>query len=327
MKNELNINGQIVKNVSLAPMAGVADKAYRLICKKHKLGFSTSEMISAKAVTYGDGKTFDLASITKEEQPISLQLFGHEPDCIGKATDILLNTLIKDGTTPFSIDLNMGCPVPKIVKNGDGSALMKNPSLASEIIKETVKAASGIPVSVKMRLGWDANSINVVDFAKMAEDSGATFITIHARTRTQLYSPGVDWSYIKKAKDNVSIPVFGNGDVFTGEDAKRLLNETGCDGVAVARGSLGNPWIFDEIDAVLNDKEFIPPTKEEKINEAIEYLEMMIETKGERNGLIESRKVISAFTKGMYGSPTVRNSLNLANTKIEVIDLLQSLLK
>ena len=219
----------------------------------------------------------------------------------------------------------MGCPVPKVVKNGDGSALMKTPDIASEIIKETVKASGNIPVSVKMRLGWDLNNINVVDFAKMAENSGASLLTIHARTRSQLYSPGVNWDYIRQVKENVKIPVIGNGDVYTKEDAQRLLETTNCDGIAIARGSLGNPWIFDEVFSLLNSQTFYPPTKEEILNEAINYLHLMIETKGAKNGLIESRKVLSAFTKGMYGSPYVRNALNLASTEEEVIDLLKSL--
>ena len=325
MKNTIKIANKEYFNVSLAPMAGVADKAYRLLCNKHHCGFSTSEMISAKAVMYNDKKTFDLANISNDEGPVSIQIFGHEPLCMANATSVLISHLEKNNVKPLTIDINMGCPVPKVIKNGDGSALMKTPDVASLIIKETVNAAGEIPVSVKMRLGWDLNNINVVDFAKIAEQSGASLLTIHARTRSQLYSPGVNWDYIRQVKENVNIPVIGNGDVYTKEDAKELLKTTNCDGIAIARGSLGNPWIFDEIYSLLNSQEYYPPTKEEIIDEAIAYLHLMIETKGAKNGLIESRKVLSAFTKGMYGSPYVRNALNLASKESEVVELLNSL--
>lgn len=317
-------NGAFI--VSLAPMAGVADRAFRIICKKHGCMFSTSEMISAKAVIYNDKKTFDLANIKNDETPISLQIFGHEPNEMAKASSILIEYLDKQNVKPFSIDINMGCPVNKVVKNGDGSALLKTPELSYEIIKEVCNAIAPIPVSVKMRLGWDLNSINCIEFAKMVESAGASFITVHARTRSQLYSPGVNWNYIKEIKNVVSIPVIGNGDVFSSNDAIALKEQTNCDGVAIARGSVGNPWIFDEIICALTNKQFIPPTKLERINEAINYFNLMIETKGVKNGLVESRKVLSSFTKGLYGSPQVRNAINLASTPNEVTALLQSLI-
>ena len=326
MKNGITIGNTHIGSLSLAPMAGVADKAFRTICKKHGCDYFTTEMISSKGVYYGDKKTIELASISKEEEPISVQIFGSEPDVMAKAAYTLSEYITKNGCSPLSFDINMGCPVPKIVKNGDGSALMKTPNLAGEIVKAVKNAIPGIPVTVKTRLGWDLNSINILEFSKIIEDSGADLITIHARTRSQLYGPSVNWDYIRQVKEQLSIPVVGNGDVITCDDAFRMYEETGCDGIAIGRGAIGNPWLFEEIKAKSNNLTFIPPSKKERIDTAIEYLDLMIETKGEKTGIVESRKVIPHFTKGLYGSPKIRNDINMTTDAQKIREMLYSLL-
>lgn len=311
--------------VSLAPMAGMADRAYRLICKSHGAEYLTTEMISAKAVCYGDKKTFEIAEMDQSEMPEAIQIFGSEPEFMGKGAYLLLEHASKKGITPSAIDINMGCPVPKITRNGEGSSLMKNPGLAGRIIDETIKNTSGIPVTVKMRLGWDSTSINVVEFAKMAETHGASSICIHARTKEQMYSPSADWSWIAKVKQQVSIPVVGNGDIFDGNDAVNMFKQTNCDAVAVARGALGNPWIFEDIRDRLEGKTPKNITKSIRINEAIRYLKLAVELKGEEKGVIESRKILGFFVKGLYGSPRVRNLINLTSNEKDMTELLLSM--
>lgn len=311
----------------LAPMAGMADGTFRSICYSHGAGYSTTEMISAKAVTYGDKKTFLLADIGKDEGPVACQLFGHEPDVMSRAVVMLKEYYSENGVDICAFDINMGCPVPKIVRNGEGSALMRDPVLAAKIIESAVKSAGEIPVTVKIRLGWDKSSINAAEIAKLAEENGASAVCVHARTRSQMYEPTADWSYIKQVKDSLKIPVIGNGDIFCGADAKRMIDETGCDAVAVARGALGNPWIFTDIKSALYGETFIPPTKKEKVEGAIAHLRLAVERKGEYKGVVESRAHIGYYTKGLYGSPRVRGELNLAETPDEVIRLLETLLE
>ena len=322
----MKIGNTEIGRVMLAPMAGAADTAFRIICARHGCGYAVTEMISAKAVTYGDKKTSQLAEITKDEAPTACQIFGHEPDVMAKACDILLEEYAKGGVMPVAIDINMGCPVPKIVKNGEGSALMRNLPLAKKIIEAVVKSAGDVPVTVKMRLGWDMGSICVTDLAKIAEDSGAAAICVHARTRSQMYSPSADWSYIKKVKEAVSIPVIGNGDVFSGADAKRMIEETGCDAVAIARGAMGNPWIFEEATALLEGKIFSPISPAQKIQGAIDHLDLLIKLKGEARAVPESRAHMDKYTKGLYGAPRIRNAVNLAESAEEIKALLRSLL-
>lgn len=322
----MKIGNTEIGRVMLAPMAGAADTAFRIICARHGCGYAVTEMISAKAVTYGDKKTSQLAEITKDEAPTACQIFGHEPDVMAKACDILLEEYAKGGVMPVAIDINMGCPVPKIVKNGEGSALMRNLPLAKKIIEAVVKSAGDVPVTVKMRLGWDMGSICVIDLAKIAEDSGAAAICVHARTRSQMYAPSADWSYIKKVKEAVSIPVIGNGDIFSGADAKRMIEETGCDAVAIARGTMGNPWIFEEATALLEGKIFSPISPAQKIQGAIDHLDLLIKLKGEARAVPESRAHMDKYTKRLYGAPRIRNAVNLAGSADEIKALLRSLL-
>jgi tRNA-dihydrouridine synthase B len=313
--------------VMLAPMAGEGDYTFRASCKKFGADYLVSEMISAKAICYNDKKTPLLAKIRSEEMPIALQIFGCDPDFMARASDFLINESIKAGTPCAAIDINMGCPVPKVVKNGEGSALMKDPTLAGKVIKAVKEACADTPVTVKMRLGWDSENINVLEMAKIAEENGAAAVCIHARTREQFYTPGVDISHIKTVKDALSIPVIGNGDIFSADDAIDMFNKTGCDAVAIARGALGNPYIFSEIKAKLEGKSYTPPTPRERIEEALREVATRIEDKGEYAGIRESRVHLAHFTKSLRGSAAIRGKINfidsfdeLSNTLLSYID-------
>lgn len=308
--------------IALAPMAGEGDFTFRSACKRFGAEYLVSEMISAKAICYNDRKTPQLAKIRKEEMPIALQIFGSEPEYMARAADFLINLSCKEGTPCAAIDINMGCPVNKVVKCGEGSALMKNPKLAGEIINAVKKICGNTPVTVKMRLGWDLSSINVVEMAKIAEENGAEAVCVHARTREQLYMPGVDISYIKKVKESVSVPVIGNGDIFSAEDALNMFGKTGCDAVAIARGALGNPFVFSEIKAAMENTPYFPPTPKERINEALLETRMRMEDKGNYIGLRESRTHIAHFTKSLRGSAAIRAKINA----IEEFSELESLL-
>ena len=317
--------------VMLAPMAGEGDYTFRASCKKFGADYLVSEMISAKAICYNDKKTPLLAKIRSEEMPIALQIFGCDPDFMARASDFLINESIKAGTPCAAIDINMGCPVPKVVKNGEGSALMKDPTLAGKVIKAVKEACADTPVTVKMRLGWDSENINVLEMAKIAEENGAAAVCIHARTREQFYTPGVDISHIKTVKDALSIPVIGNGDIFSADDAIDMFNKTGCDAVAIARGALGNPYIFSEIKAKLEGKSYTPPTPRERIEEALREVATRIEDKGEYAGIRESRVHLAHFTKSLRGSAAIRGKINfidsfdeLSNTLLSYIDELES---
>lgn len=301
-------------------MAGYTDYAMRELCAEAGAGLTVTEMVSAKGLVYSPHKCRELLLTAPHETVKCAQLFGHEPEFFEKALGM-------DELAPFDIiDINMGCPVPKIVKNGEGSALMRNLPLAKKIIEAVVKSAGDVPVTVKMRLGWDMGSICVIDLAKIAEDSGAAAICVHARTRSQMYSPSADWSYIKKVKEAVSIPVIGNGDIFSGADAKRMIEETGCDAVAIARGAMGNPWIFEEATALLEGKIFSPISPTQKIQGAIDHLDLLIKLKGEARAVPESRAHMDKYTKGLYGAPRIRNAVNLAESAEEIKALLRSLL-
>lgn len=291
-------NVEIENNVFLAPMAGVTDMPFRKLCKEFGAGLIYTEMASSKAIEYKSEKTENIYKVFEDEHPIAIQIFGSEPK-------IMANTAEKLSEFADIIDINMGCPAPKIVKNGEGSALMKNLDLAGKIIEATVKA-SKVPVTVKMRKGWDDNHINAPELAKIAEDCGASMVTVHGRTREQMYSGNADLEIIKKVKDCLKIPVIGNGDIRDFESAKRMFNETGCDGIMIARGAQGNPWIFKEILNGSNEK----PTLSERINLIIRHLKLEVEYKGEYTGIREMRKHIANYLKGIPGSSQIKEEIN-----------------
>ncbi|QIB28075.1 tRNA dihydrouridine synthase DusB [Caloranaerobacter azorensis] len=316
-------NIETKNNVFLAPMAGITDMAFRLICSELGAGLVYSEMISSKGLYYADKKTYELMKIDENERPIALQIFGHEPDIMAH---VVLSVLNKRDDIDI-IDINMGCPAPKIVKNGDGSALLKEPKIVRQIVRAVVKA-SNKPVTVKIRMGWDEKNINAVEIAKIIEEEGASLVIIHGRTREQFYSGKANWDIIRKVKNNVSIPVVGNGDIFTPEDAKKMIDYTGCDGVMIGRGSQGNPWIFKRIVALIeNGEEIPPPTNREKIDMAIKHFELLIKLKGERIAVREMRKHIGWYIKGMPKAADMRRRINTIDNRDEIIDVLNKYLE
>lgn len=312
----MNIGNIKIDNpVVLAPMAGVTDCAFRQVCKEFGVGLLVSEMISAKGLYYNDRRTAELAFFEENERPFGLQLFGSEPKIMAIAAGKLLEY------KPDFLDINMGCPTPKIVQNGDGSALMKNLPLAGEVIKAVVGAVS-IPVTVKFRAGWDKSSLNAPELAKICEANGAAALTIHGRTREQFYAPPVDLDIIAKVKNAVKIPVIGNGDINSYSDAKKMLEQTGVDGIMIGRGALGNPTIFEEI---LKGEAFIPPTPNEKLNLALRHLALIVKYKGEYIGVREARKHISWYLKGLKNSHHAKTKVNMANSYIEMKEIIEEL--
>ena len=297
----VNIGGvQIEKTAALAPMASVADKSYRLLCREFGAAYMVSEMISSKGLCYGDRKTGELCEIEPQERPYALQLFGEDPYFMGKAAYLL------GEYKPDIIDINMGCPVPKIVGNGSGSALMKDIPRAVEIARETVKNAA-CPVTVKFRAGWDDTSKNAVEFAKAIEQTGAAAVAVHGRTRQQFYSGEADRDIIRQVKQAVSIPVFGNGDVRDGESCKRMYEETGCDLVMLARGSYGRPWVFREIRHFLEKGEHMPePDIRERMEIMLRHCAYLCKYKGEVRGMKEARKNVAWYVKGLPNSAKLR---------------------
>ncbi len=311
-------NVEIKNGVFLAPMAGVTDRAFRHMCKKYGAGGMVTEMVSAKAICYEDKKTAKLAFIAEEERPCGLQLFGSEPDIMARAA-----VSVYDMFHPEFIDVNMGCPAPKIVNNGEGSSLMKNPHLCYEIVSAMKTALEGrCPLTVKIRRGFDKEHINAVEVAKMCEEAGADAIFIHARTREQMYMPPVEYSTIADVKSTVKIPVIGNGDIMCGQDAVKLMKSTGCDGVMIGRASQGNPFVFDEINCFLEGKKYTAPSNEEKKACVKEHISLLIEDKGEFVGVREARKHVAWYIKGMPGSASMRNRVNLAESTSEMMSLI-----
>ena len=291
----------------LAPMAGVSDLPFRLLCHEAGAGLTCMEMISAKAIYYRNKATDEMMAIDPDEGMVSLQLFGSDPDIMGA-----MARKIED--RPFSIlDINMGCPVPKVVNNGEGSALMKNPALAGKIIR-AVSSAVSKPVTVKIRKGFDDDHVNAVEMAKVAEENGAAAVAVHARTRMQYYSGKADWDIIRQVKEAVTIPVIGNGDVDSYESACRMLDETGCDGVMIGRAAQGNPWIFAELVAKSEGREWNKPTREEVAGMILRHAAMLIDCKGEYIGSREMRKHAAWYTKGYKGSSQFRGKLNEAES-------------
>ncbi|MBP3284484.1 MAG: tRNA dihydrouridine synthase DusB [Clostridia bacterium] len=306
---------EIKNNVFLAPMAGVTDMPFRKLCREFGAGLVYTEMASSKAVEYKSEKTENIYRVFEEEHPIAIQIFGSEPE-------IMANTAEKLSNFADLIDINMGCPANKIVKNGEGSALMKNLDLAARIIEATVKA-SKVPVSVKMRKGWDEKHINAPELAKVAENCGAVMVTIHGRTREQMYSGEADLEIIRKVKETVKIPVIGNGDIRDFASAERMFKETRCDGIMVARGAQGNPWIFREILTGKSDK----PTVQEKIALIIRHLELEVAHKGEYTGIREMRKHIANYLKGVPNSSQIKEEINHLESAEEVKAVLNNIRK
>ncbi len=314
---DVNIDGFC----ALAPMAGVADQPFRLLCKDFGCSYTVGEMVSAKAICLGDRKSEQLMHIDSKEPPTAIQVFGNEPEIMAKAAQFALKF------KPDIIDINMGCPAPKIVKNHSGSFLMKDPALSAKIIR-AVSDAVPIPVTVKFRTGWDENHINCVEFAKMAEANGADAITIHGRTKEQMYAPPVDIKSIAEVKKAVSIPVIGNGDIFTPEDAKRMYNITGCDLVMVGRGALGRPWLFSQINEYLLKGCYSPePTPEKRMEIMMRHAESICSLYGEKHGMCEIRKHALWYTKGLKGSAKLRNEFSVVKSFDELKHLSQKVIE
>ena len=306
---ELRIGNTILENnVILAPMAGVTDLPFRLLCREQGAGCVVTEMVSAKAILYNNRNTKELMQIHPQERPAAIQLFGSDPDIMAQ-----IAARIEDGPYDF-IDVNMGCPVPKVVNNGEGSALMKNPKQAEKVLSAMVKAVKK-PVTVKFRKGFNDTSVNAVEFAKMAEGSGVAAVAVHGRTREQYYSGKADWDIIRQVKEAVKIPVIGNGDIFTPQDAGRMMEETGCDGIMVARGAKGNPWIFRRINHYLDTGEILPGPSIEEIQAMIlRHGHMLAAYKGEQTAMREMRGHVAWYTKGMPHSAALRNEINQVET-------------
>ena len=325
MAEKLNINGfslgevRIENGLVLAPMAGATDRAVRQICRERGATLTVSEMVSAKALCYEqmskkniESRTAPLADVYKNEEPMAVQIFGSEPEFMAKAAALLESGEYRGRAgdeLPVSIDINMGCPVHKIVSNGEGSALMRDPKLVGEIVK-AVSGAVKIPVTVKIRAGWDEKSINAPEIARIAEANGAAAVFVHGRTRQQMYAPSADWSVIADVKKAVKIPVIGNGDICSAEDARKILERTGCDGIMIGRGALGNPWLFAEISAAARGEEFTPPTFAERMKTAVEHLDLMRLYKGDFIAGQEAKKHVAWYIKSVRGAAEARRDIN-----------------
>ena len=320
--DNLNIGGVPLKSHAvLAPMAGVSDRAYRELCVRFGAAYCVSEMVSSKALSFNSKKSEELMEISDLERPCGIQIFGDDPKCMADAAKHALEN------KPDIIDINMGCPAPKISSNGSGSALMKNPRLCGEIVK-AVTAVTDIPVTVKIRKGWDDDSVNAVEVAKICESAGAAAITVHGRTRQQYYKPPVDYDIIKAVRESVSVPVIANGDIDSAERAKEVMDITGCDLVMIGRATLGNPWIFSQINAYLENPnvKIHPPDLEERLGVMIEHIGKMVEYKGEHMAMLQARKLVVGYFKGMKGAAALRNEAGKIKTLDDLYELRQKAL-
>lgn len=320
--DNLNIGGVPLKSHAvLAPMAGVSDRAYRELCVRFGAAYCVSEMVSSKALSFNSKKSEELMEISDLERPCGIQIFGDDPKCMADAAKHALEN------KPDIIDINMGCPAPKISSNGSGSALMKNPRLCGEIVK-AVTAVTDIPVTVKIRKGWDDDSVNAVEVAKICESAGAAAITVHGRTRQQYYKPPVDYDIIKAVRESVSVPVIANGDIDSAERAKEVMDITGCDLVMIGRATLGNPWIFSRINAYLENPnvKIHTPDLEERLGVMIEHIGKMVEYKGEHMAMLQARKLVVGYFKGMKGAAALRNEAGKIKTLDDLYELRQKAL-
>jgi len=301
-------NVGIKGKLALAPMAGVADRAFRELCIEYGAAYVVGEMASAKGISLNDKKSADLLSLSPEERPAAVQIFGDDPEIMAQATVRALDF------TPEIVDINMGCPAPKIANNGGGASLMRKPELAKEIVKACVKASS-VPVTVKIRSGWDENNLNAVDLALLSQEAGACAVTVHGRTRVQMYAPPVNYEIIGRVKSSLSIPVIGNGEIFDGESAKKMFDLTGCDLAMIGRGALGRPWVFRQIEAYLKDETVLPePDLEEKMSVMLRHVAKVCEYKGEFIGIREARKHAAWYMKGIRGAAAYRQETSAVSS-------------
>ncbi|GHV41448.1 tRNA-dihydrouridine synthase [Clostridia bacterium] len=315
----IRIGNREFGQVFLAPMAGVTDRAFRVICRNLGADLTSCEMVSAAALGFNNQKTLDMLKIEEDEKPCSLQLFGSDPLVLAKAAE-----RITERTNADILDLNFGCPAQKIVKNGEGSALMQNPALAERIVREVVNA-SRLPVTVKIRRGYKGSD-NAAEIAKIAEIAGAAAVTVHPRTREQLYSGKADWAVIAAVRREVKIPVIGNGDIISPQSAKQMFEETNCGAVMVGRSAIGNPWIFRDIKAYLETGELLPPPDiPERIETALYHLDLAVEDKGDYIGILESRRHLCAYIKGIAGAADAKMKINNAETVNEIKEILWKL--